>query len=94
LSVLTRVFIDLACIAALPAMRRRSAAAGEVGVADGKTIRLPGGFLIPSIAVLVCLALLTQVKPGDYLATATMLAVGTVLFAGARLAGSGSRGRR
>jgi amino acid transporter len=94
LSVLTRVFIYLACIASLPAMRRRSDVAGEGGVADRKTIRLPGGFLIPVIAVLVCLALLTQVKPGDYVATAAMLAVGTVLFAGARLAGSGSRGPR
>lgn len=79
LSVLTRVLIYVGCIAALPTLRRR--AAGEPGV-----LRLPGGLFIPGIAVLVCVALLTQVKPLDYLATALMLGVGSVLYALARLA--------
>jgi amino acid transporter len=93
LSVLTRVLIYLGCIASLPASRRRSAAMGEGGAEDANAIRLPGGFLIPAVAVAVCLGLLTQVKPGDYLVTAAMLAVGSGLFAGARVAGSGSRRR-
>lgn len=79
LSVLTRVLIYLGCIAALPALRRR--AADEPGV-----MRLPGGLLIPGLAVFVCLALLTQVKPLDYLATAVMLGVGSLLYAFARAA--------
>ncbi len=74
LSVLTRVLIYVGCIAALPALRQR--AAGEPGV-----FRLPGGWLIPGLAVLICLALLTQVKPMDYLVTALMLGVGSVLYA-------------
>jgi hypothetical protein len=34
--------------------------------------------------VLICLALLTQVRPMDYVATGAMLALGTVLYALAR----------
>jgi hypothetical protein len=49
-------------------------------------IRLPGGVLIPGLAVVICLALLTQVKPMDYLATALMLGVGTLLYVVARRA--------
>jgi amino acid transporter len=93
LSVLTRVFIYLGCIAALPALRRQGSGADGV-VLDDKSIRLPGGYAIPMIAVLVCLALLTQAKPDDYLATAALLTVGSGLFIGARFAGSGSRSGR
>lgn len=77
LSVLTRVLIYVGCIAALPALRRR---AGD----DPAAMRLPGGLLIPGLAVFICLALLTQVKPMDYLATGVMLGVGSVLYALAR----------
>jgi amino acid transporter len=77
LSVLTRVLIYLGCIAALPALRRRPAQ-------DARVLRLPGGLVIPGIAVLICLVLLTQVRPACYVATGAMLAVGTVLYALAR----------
>jgi len=77
LSVLTRVLIYVGCIAALPALRRR--AGREAGV-----LRLPVGLLIPGVAVIVCLGLLTQVRPMGYLVTGAMLAVGTVLYALAR----------
>jgi amino acid transporter len=73
LSVLARVFIYIGCIAAMPELRRRHA--GEPGV-----MRLPGGMFIPGTAVVICLALLTQVKPADYLVTAIMLGVGSVLY--------------
>ena len=79
LSVLTRVLIYVGCIAALPALRRR--APNEPGV-----IRLPGGLFVPGLAVLICLALLTRVKPMDYLATALLLGVGSVLYVLARRA--------
>jgi amino acid transporter len=79
LSVLARVLIYAGCIAALPALRRR--AADEPGV-----MRLPGGLVIPGLAVVVCLALLTQVKPVDYLVTAVMLGLGSALYAMARRA--------
>lgn len=74
LSVLTRVLIYVGCIAALPALRRSA-------VDDPAAMRLPGGLLIPGLAIVTCLALLTQVKPMDYLATAMMLGVGSVLYA-------------
>ena len=77
LSVLTRVLIYVGCIAALPALRRRAAD-------DPAAMRLPGGLLIPGLAIFICLALLTQVKPMDYLATGVMLGVGSVLYALAR----------
>jgi amino acid transporter len=77
LSVLTRVLIYVGCIAALPALRRRDA--DEPGV-----LRLPGGLVIPGVAVLVCLALLTQVKAADYFVTAAMLGVGGLLYLVAR----------
>lgn len=54
-------------------------------------MRLPGGLFIPGLAVLICLGLLTQVKPMDYVATAVMLSVGSVLYAVARLAHSPGR---
>jgi amino acid transporter len=78
LSVLTRVLIYLGCITALPSLRRR--ASGVPG-----EFRLPGGLLIPALAAIVCVGLLTQVKPWDVLAVALLLAVGSVLYVVARL---------
>ena len=64
-------------IVALPALRRCDA--DQPGV-----LRLPGGQFIPGIAILVCLALLTQVKSADYLVTGAMLGVGGLLYLLAR----------
>lgn len=83
LSVLTRVLIYIACIAALPHLRGQPAQAPGV-------LRLPGGWLIPGLAVLICLGLLTQVKAMDVLATALLLAVGSALYALARPRGAAS----
>jgi amino acid transporter len=74
LSVVARVLIYVGCIAAIPVLRRRGS--DRPGV-----LRLPGGLLIPALAVIVCLALLMQVKLADYLVTAAMLAVGGVFYA-------------
>jgi amino acid transporter len=82
LSVLTRVLIYVGCFAALPVLRRR-------GDDPAGVLRLPGGHVIPALAVLICLALLTQVKPGDYLVTGAMLAAGAVLYAVAKRARTG-----
>jgi amino acid transporter len=73
LSVLARVLIYAGCIAALPRLRRQG---GE----HPAVIRLPGGLAIPGLAIAICLGLLTQVKPFDYLATGAMLGVGSVLY--------------
>jgi len=75
LSVLTRLLIYLACIAAMPAVRRQAAAGAW---------RLRGGLLLPILAAVFCLALLTQVSWQSVLATALLLAVGTLLYVLAR----------
>ena len=77
LSVLTRVLIYIGCIAALPVLRRRDA--GTPGV-----FRLPGGLLLPALAIFVCLGLLTQVRAADVVATALLLGVGSLLYLFAR----------
>jgi amino acid transporter len=77
LSVLTRVLIYAGCIAALPRLRRQESDHPAV-------IRLPGGLAIPAVAISICLGLLPQVKPFDYLATGAMLCVGSVLYWTAR----------
>lgn len=71
LSVLTRVLIYVGCIATLPKLTRAT---------GSRMLLLPGGFVIPALAALACLALLTQVRPLDYLATALLLGVGSVLY--------------
>jgi amino acid transporter len=84
LSVFTRLLIYMTCIASMP---RVGAWAGD---APGR-IRLPGSWTIPVIAMLVCVALLTQVNAGSVLATLAMLAVGSVLFwIASRKGGSGN----
>lgn len=73
LSVLTRLLIYLACIAALPRLRTAS-------IGSGAAVRLPGGIAIPALAAVVCAGLLTQVSLSSVVATAILLAVGTVLY--------------
>jgi amino acid transporter len=77
LSVLIRVLIYVACISALPRVRQQAVPGG---------LQLPGGLLIPGIAALMCLLLLVQVTAVVYLATAGLLAFGSLLFWVARRA--------
>lgn len=78
LSVLSRLLIYLACILALPRVR-----AG----APADALRLPLGKTIPALAILACLALLSQVSWPSVLATAGLLAVGSGLYGLARRTG-------
>lgn len=75
LSVLTRVLIYLACIAAMPRVR---------AVAPAGALRLPLGWLLPLLAIAACLLLLSQVTWQSVAATAVLLAVGSVLYLLAR----------
>lgn len=43
--------------------------------------RLPLGFAVPSLATLLCIALLTRETPPELLAAAAALAVGLILYA-------------
>ncbi len=73
LSVFTRLLIYLTCIAA---MHRVRAATPDK---DDRP-RLPGGPAIPLLAVGVCTILLLSVRIDSVLATAAMLAVGSILY--------------
>jgi amino acid transporter len=73
LSVLTRLLIYMTCIAAMPRVCGRAAAAPA-------RFRLPAGPAIPIIALLVCIALLTRVSLVSVIATAGLLGVGSVLY--------------
>lgn len=46
-----------------------------------RMFRLPLGFAIPSLATLLCIALLTRETPPELLAAAAALAVGLILYA-------------
>lgn len=71
-SVFTRLLIYMTCIAAMPRVRRSADPVGQ--------LKLPGGPAIPLLAGLACVGLLTQVGTKSVLATAGLLAVGTLLF--------------
>lgn len=73
LSVFTRLMIYMICIAAMPRVR---AAAGDAP----DLLQLPFSPAIPILALLVCVALLTQVSLDSFIATAILLAAGSVLF--------------
>jgi len=72
ISVVARVLIYLACIATLQRMR------------DVDGINLPGGFLVPAIAITLCLYLLAQASLTAWLTTAGLLLAGSLLWVLAR----------
>ncbi|MEJ2206981.1 MAG: amino acid permease, partial [Gemmatimonadota bacterium] len=78
MSAVVRLLIYLACIGALPRLRRqRTDAPGR--------FRLPGGYVIPLAAVGVCVWLLLHLTLRGALVTAAFLALGGVLYAWRRL---------
>jgi hypothetical protein len=79
-SVLTRLLIYLAVVLAIPHVRRRPAAPGQ--------LRLPGGYAIPALAAVVCVGLMLQVASATFARTAVYLAVGSALFGLARWGGA------
>lgn len=77
LSVLTRLLLYLVCIGAIPRLKH------QFGTAHG-ALRLPGSHMVPALAVVVCIGLLTQVKALAYVSAAALLAVGSVLYVAAQ----------
>jgi amino acid transporter len=73
LSVLARLAVWLTCIAALPRLNRHFAT-------EDRGLRSAAVVFLPVVAVLVCLALLSQVKFLAYVSVAGLVAVGSVLF--------------
>ena len=77
LSVLTRLLLYLVCIGAIPRLK------SQFGTAPA-ALRLPGGYLVPALAVAVCIGLLTQVKALAFVSAAGLLAVGSLLYVAAQ----------
>lgn len=73
MSALVRVLIYVACIASMPGLRRKFGDLPE-------RFRLPLGWTIPVIAMLVSLLLLLQVRWESVLVTAIFLAAGLLLY--------------
>jgi amino acid transporter len=72
MSALVRVLIYMACIGAMPRLRRRFG--GQPG-----SFTVPGGWITAASAFVVSGALLLQVRPSAVLVTAGFLAVGAVV---------------
>jgi amino acid transporter len=77
LSVLARVLVFLLVIAALPKLRAR------FGSENG-TFRLPGGYVIPCVAGLVCFGLAFQAEARAVWTTLAFLGAGSLLYFVAR----------
>ena len=74
MSALVRVLIYMACIGAMPRLRKRADATLSKG------FRVPGGWTIPALAFGASAILLVQISLQSIAATALVLAVGTVIY--------------
>jgi amino acid transporter len=74
LSVVARLATYLGTALAVPVLRRKYAANAAAGA-----IRLPGGWLIPAAAALLCVILAASAEPRNLIAGAIALAVGLVI---------------
>ncbi len=74
LSVVARLATYLGTALAVPVLRRQHAADAPAGA-----VRLPGGWLIPAAAAVLCLVLVASAKPRNLVAGAIALAVGFVI---------------
>lgn len=92
LSVVTRMLLYLACIAALPRVARLTgktaamsttrvagSAAQPVGAARGRA-HWPRGWLCACLGAVVCMGLLTQVAASTWLGAGALLGAGTLLY--------------
>jgi amino acid transporter len=77
LSAIARLATYIGTAAAVPVLRRKLPA-------TKRTIRLPGGPLIPIAALAICLLFLSAAEKKNWIAGAVALAVGAVIYATAR----------
>lgn len=73
LSAIARLATYIGTALAVPVLRRKMPA-------TERTIRLPGGPLIPIAALLICVLFLTAAKPANWIAGGIALAVGGLIF--------------
>ncbi len=74
ISVLTRLLMYLVCIGAIPALRR---GAGQIKPLPAAPAT---GYLMPVLAAVVCIGLVTQVSYNAVVVAAIFIAAGTVLY--------------
>ena len=74
-SSVVRLLGYVICIAALPVIRKQA-----TPEASERAWRLPGGYVIPVIALAVCLWLVAQSKGEDWIKVSVLLVVGVVLY--------------
>ena len=72
LSALTRILIFLLCVFCIPWVRKN--------LASENSFQLPGGLLIPIIAVVVCLWLFSAVSLSSWIPAILFLGIGTALY--------------
>jgi amino acid transporter len=77
LSAVARLLFSVSTCLAVPVLRRRRPASDE-------RVTLPGGLLIPLLAAVLSLWLLSGLTRGQALAGAAALALGVVLYAAGR----------
>ncbi|MEJ2004189.1 MAG: APC family permease [Cyclobacteriaceae bacterium] len=71
-TVLSRLFLYIISCAAVPRLRN--------SMPSAETFRVPGGVMIPVLAVLACIWLMFQVSSDSILATAGYVGLGTLLY--------------
>lgn len=74
-SAVVRLLGYMICIASLPVIRRNAAPE-----AAARAWRLPGGYVIPAIALAICVWLVAQSKGEDWIKVSILLAIGIVLY--------------
>lgn len=82
MSTVVRLLVYVMCIATLPVLQR------TIGEYEGQ-FRLPGGMLIPALAFLVSLWLMSHAPLKSWLVTAAFMAVGAVVYTFTRRKGEG-----
>ena len=81
-STLSRLLAYLLCIGALPRVQAAATYADRQ-----QAFKLPGGWLIPGTALLICSVLITQTTLANWIAVGLLLVIGLLFFAVARLRG-------
>ena len=82
ISTLVRLMVYVLCIATLPVLQRRDTSAAT-------PFRLPGGYAIPLLAVLLSAWLMSHAPLQSWLGTAAFMALGAMIYVAARRRGRG-----
>ncbi len=74
-SAVVRLLGYMICIVSLPVIRKKATPA-----ASEQAWRLPGGYVIPAIALAICVWLVAQSKGEDWIKVSVLLAIGVFLY--------------